>query len=103
MPIWWRKNKTIGAKSFSDQGSGSVGEGGSIPDVATLNSLAVQLRQSRENTIQIQYEQERLLVTDQAPHERGRFPKTQLRRGLDFVLREFENVGDPVHYQPGDL
>jgi hypothetical protein len=76
MPIWWRKNKTIGVKSFSDQASGSVGGGGSIPDVATLDSLAVQLRQSRENTIQIQYEQERLLVTDQAADEWSRFPKS---------------------------
>ena len=32
----------MGTKSFSDQGSGSGGAGGSMPDVATLRSLTVQ-------------------------------------------------------------
>src|SRR5208283_3053393 len=99
IPIWWRRNTTIAAKSFSDQGSGSDGGGGSMPDVATLDSLTVQRRQGRKNPIQIQYEQKTILVTDQPADERGCFPKSQLRRGLHLFRRELEDVGNTVDYQ----
>ena len=68
-----------------------------MPDVATLDSLTVQRRQGRKDPIQIQYEQETLLVTDQPADERGRFPKSQLRGGLHFFRRELEDVGNTVH------
>ena len=103
MPIWWRRKATIGAKSFSDHGSGSGGEGGSMPDVATLDSLTVQRPQGREHTIQVQYEQERLLVTDQAADEGGRLPKSKLGRGLHLLGGKLQHVGNPVHHQSGDL
>ena len=93
----------IGAKSFSDHGSGSAGGGGSMPDVATLDSLTVQRPEGREDTIHVQYEQEAILVTDQAADERGRLPKSKLRGGLHFLGRELQHVRDPVDQQAGDL
>src|SRR5271157_5664578 len=93
---------TIAAKSFSAQGSESDGGGGSMPDVATLESLTAQRRQGSENPIQIQYEQETLLVTDQPADEWGRFPKSQ-RRGLHFFRGELEDVGNTVHDESGHL
>ena len=79
MPIWWRRKATIGAKSFSDQGSGSAdGGGGSMPDVATLDSLTVQRRQGRKDSVHIQYEQECVVVTDQPAHEGGCLPEAEL-------------------------
>ncbi len=76
IPIWCRRKATIPAKSFSDQGSDSDGEGGSMPDVATLGSLTIQRCQGRKNPIQIQYEKKTVLVTDQPADKWRRFPKS---------------------------
>ena len=64
----------IGAKSFSDHGSGS-----------TLGSVTVQRPEGREDTIHVQYEQEGVLVTDQAADERGGLPKSKLRGSLHLL------------------
>src|SRR5271166_2619306 len=93
----------MGAKSFSDHGSGSAGGGGSMPDVATLRSLTVQRPKGREDTIYVQYEQEGVLVTDQAAHKWGRFPKSKLRCGLHLFRRKLQDVGNSVHQESGDL
>src|SRR5271166_2030913 len=93
----------MGAKSFSDQGSDSAGGGGSMPDVATLHSLTVQRPEGRENPIYVQYEQKRLLVTDQATDVGCRVPKSKLRRGLHFFGGKLQHVGDPIDKQSRDL
>src|SRR5437868_5271294 len=93
MPIWWRKNATIGTKSFSDQGSGSAdGGGGSMPDVATLNSLTVQQCQRGKHPIHVKYEQEPFLVTDEPSNKRGGFAESQLRRRLYFLGGKLKDV-----------
>ena len=91
----------IAAKSFSDHASKSGGSGG-VPGVATSHSLTVQRPKGRKDTIHIQYEQEAILVTDQAANEGGCLPKSQLGRGLQFVGRELEDVGDPIDQEAGD-
>ena len=42
-------------------------------------------------------------MTDQPADERGRLPKSQLRRRLDLLGRELQDVGDPVDQQAGHL
>src|ERR1700735_5591626 len=92
----------IAAKSFSDQASKSGGSGG-VPDVATSHSLTVQRPEGREDTIHIQYEQEAILVTDQAANEGSCLPKSQLRRGLQLFGRKLQDVGDPIDQEARDL
>src|SRR5262245_11272215 len=102
IPIWFRRKAMIGAKSFSDQDSKSGG-GGSVPVVATSESLTVHRGQGREDTIHVHYEQEAILVTDQAPYERARLAQPKLWRRLDFLGSEFQHVGNPIHQQSRDL
>ena len=84
IPIWLRKKAAIGGEVLLGPRV-NIRWGWQPPDVATLSPLTVQRPESREDTIHVQYEQEAILVTDQAADERGGFPETELRRRLHLL------------------
>jgi hypothetical protein len=105
MPSLVRKKATMGAKSSFDQGSGSGGVEEDVePESDTSESPAGRgPRKSREDAVQVQYEQESFLVTNHTPHKRRGFLQSQLGGWLNVFGRKLEHVRDPIDEQAGHM
>ena len=93
----------MGAKSSTDHGSGSeAGEedeaiaGGSESAGTSESPSGQRTGERRKHPVDIQYEEEPLLVTDETPNKRRGLSKSKRGRGLHFLGGEIQNVGDTI-------
>ena len=93
----------MGAKSSTDHGSGS--EAGEAEEVVAGGNESAGTSESpsgqrtgerRKYSVDIQYEEEPLLVTDETPNKRRRFSESKRGRGLHFFRGEIQHVGDTI-------